>query len=287
MMHNDASLPLFCLDNGSCLTYGDIVGALYAVDADKCEVLLVHTEISFGRINPELRRNDLLRLLYDALNEMKVKTMVFPSFSFSFSNHEVFDIKKTKGRMGALNEYIRKLPGTVRTLEPQMSFVIVGDNKDIGRINGRHSLGTGSVFDNLHNTENVRILFFGPELSQCFTHMHYVEEQLAVPYRYNKDFSGTIIDDNGNVYEDTYTLFVKYKNVIPDVPATFDNYLIKNGFLKKVKLGNASIQCFTEKDAYNETAKWLRNDINGFLAEPYDKYPLVKGYNYGNVTTVQ
>lgn len=286
-MLNDSFIHMFHTNDGGTVTYGDLVSALYAVDADKCDVLLVHTEISFGSLNPKIKRNELLSLLYGVIREMNVKTLVFPAFSFSFSNNEIFDVKNTKGRMGALNEYVRRLPDAVRTLEPQMSFVIIGENKELGHISGKHSIGAGSVFDNLHNTENVRILFFGPEPSQCFTHMHYVEERLAVPYRYNKDFTGTIIDGNGNKYEDTYTLFVKYKHVLPDVPAAFDEHLIKSGVLKKVKVGNANIQCFTEKEAYIETEKWLRNDINGFLAEPYNLHPLVEEYSYGNVTTVQ
>ena len=286
-MLNNASIPLFYINDGRMVTYGEIVDALYRVGADKCDVLLLHTEIFFGRPNPELSRNELLSLLYETIVEMDVGTLVFPSFTFSFSNHEVFDIKNTKSRMGALNEYARKLPEAVRTLEPQMSFVIVGKNIDIANIHGRHSLGKGSVFDNLHNTDNVKILFFGSELSQCFTHMHYVEECLGVPYRYNRNFNGTIINENGYIYEDTYTLFVKYKFVKPKIPVAFDTHLISNHSLNKVQLGNAYIQCISEIDAYNETANWLENDINCFLSEPYDKCPLVKEYNYGNVTTVQ
>lgn len=290
MLH-DRNLKLFKRAEGGWITYGDLVNALYRVDANQCEVLLLHTELSFGVPNSSIRRKEFLAILYDLICEMKVPTLVFPSFSFSFSNHEVFDINNTKGRMGALNEYARKLPNAVRSMDPQMSVVVIGDNTTLAKVSGNHSVGTGSIFDNLHHTADVRILFFGPKPSQCFTHMHYVEEQMQVPYRYNMDFSGTIIDTDGRCYKDTYTLFVKYRDIRPEVPALFDEELVSAGILKRLDIGSATIQCFTEVQAYEATHAWLQRDVNGFLAEPYDSHPLVKEYRYGDanwtVTTVQ
>ena len=82
-------------------------------------------------------------------------------------------------------------------------------------------------------------------------------------------------------------MYVKYRDVLPSVPPTFEEELIKEGIELKTKLGDASVACFTEKEVYDKTVEWLTRDVNCFLAEPYDTKPLIKEYSYGNVTTVQ
>lgn len=286
-MLRDSELKLFKYENNKWVTYGEIVQALIDVDADKCEVLFLHTELSFGTINPNIKRKELMEILYDAISELKIKTLVFPTFTFSYGNKENYDVKNSPSKMGMFNEYARKRPDSIRSLEPLLSVCVIGENKELVKVNGNHSLGKGSIFDNLHNIDNVRILFFGTRVGQCYTHMHYIEEKLEVPYRYNKEFIGKIIDYDGKTYEDNRILFVKYRDIIPVVPEKFEEILIEKGILKKIKLGNSSISCFTEKESYEETILWLKRDVNCFLGEPYNTKPLVKEYRYGNVTTVQ
>lgn len=286
-MKHDEDMKIFQYGDNQWVTYKNIVDSLKSVGADQCDVLLLHTGITFGLPARELKRGELMSVLYDAINELQIKTLIFPTFTFSFSNHQVYDVKESKTKMGMLNEYIRKQSEAVRSIDPLMSFCVIGENKEIIKTEGKASLGKGSVFDNLHHTDNVKILFFGAKLEECFTYQHYVEEQLRVPYRYDKTFTGTIIDNSGEEYEDKYTLYVKYKNVVPFTPPQFEEELIKNGYFMKRKLGNSYVSCFSEQDAYRETKRWIDEDVNAFLAEPYDTKPLVKEYRYGNVTTVQ
>lgn len=285
-MKHSEDLIIFNSKNGK-VTYGDIVNSFKKVGADKCKILLLHTGISFGIPSKEINRKQLMELLYDAISELNIETLVMPTFTFSFSNYEVFDVNNSKTRMGMLNEYVRKLPGVVRSNDPMMSFCVKGKNTELINTHGNKCLGEGSFFDNLHKTEDVNIAFFGTDLEDCFTYQHYVEEQMRVPYRYDKEFKGYVIDEKGNEKEQTYVLYVKYRDVIPFTPPEFVDSMINRGIFKKVKLGDANVSCFSEKDAYNETYSWIKKNVNGFLAEPYDTKPLVKEYSYGNVTTVQ
>ena len=52
-------------------------------------------------------------------------------------------------------------------------------------------------------------------------------------------------------------------------------------------LGDSTLTCFTERDAFKATKDAIEADVNAFLAEPYDTKPLVQEYSYGDVTTVQ
>lgn len=286
-MRRECDLKLFQAKDKSWVTYGDLVQAMRAVKADDCEVLLIHTDLSFGLPNREIKRKELVEILYDAICELGVNTLVFPTFTFSYGNREDYDVKNTKCKMGMMNEYARKRDDAVRSEDPLMSVCVIGEHKELAEVSGNKSLGPGSFFDRFHKTPNSRILFFGAELPQCHTHMHYVEEKLRVPYRYDKVFQGHIIDADGKVREDTHILYVKYRDVLPCVPPTFERELIEQGLFLKQKLGNSSVSCFTETAAYDKAVEWLTKDVNCFLAEPYDTKPLVKEYSYGNVTTVQ
>ncbi|MCI8963357.1 MAG: AAC(3) family N-acetyltransferase [Eubacterium sp.] len=286
-MKRELDLKLFQTRDKSWVTYGDLVHALRDVKADDCEVLLVHTDLSFGLPNREFKRKELVEILYDLICELGVNTLVFPTFTFSYGNREDFDVRNTKSKMGMINEYARQRPEALRSEDPLMSVCVIGDHKELAEVSGNKSLGPGSFFDRLHNTPNVRILFFGAQLPQCHTQMHYVEEKLRVPYRYDKEFEGHIIDREGNKREDKHILYVKYRDVLPCVPPAFEQELIDQGLFLKQKVGDSSVSCFTEKTAYDKAVEWLTKDVNCFLAEPYDTKPLVKEYSYGNVTTVQ
>ena len=269
------------------VTCGDIQKALKDVEAADCDILFLHTELSFGVKNPEIKRKELCQILYSLFAELNVNTLVFPTFTFSYSNREDFDVVNSPSKMGMLNEYVRSLPEARRSLDPMMSVVVIGKNKALLNVTGSNSIGNGSIFDNLHNTPNVKFLFFGTKLGNCGTHMHYVEEQLNVPYRYNMDFYGKMIDYEGNITDEHRVLFVKYRDVLPSVPQSFEDELIESNMMKYCKLGKTGIYTISEDDMYSSIYKHLADNVNAFLAEPYDTHPLVKEYSYGNVTTVQ
>lgn len=283
----DGALRLFQYGGNQWVTCDDVRRSLRAVCAEQCNVLFLHTELSFGTLAPGLKRRQLCETLFQLVMELGVETVVFPTFTFSYGNKEDFDVRNTPTRMGMLNEYVRKLPGAVRSVDPMMSVVVFGDKKGLLNVKGVKSLGEGSIFDNLHHTRGVRFLFLGTRLGMCGTHMHYVEEVLRVPYRYDMDFYGRLTDYEGNTYEDHRILYVKYRDILPSVPRSFEETLIETGVMQCVPLGESYVFSIMEEDMYREVCGALTADVNAFLAEPYDTHPFVKDYRYGNVTTVQ
>ena len=254
-MKFDRNLELFYHEDGK-VTYGDILEALLAVDADKCEVLLLHTAMNFGTLAKGMKRRELCEAMYDLICQLEVKTLVFPTFTFSFANNEDYDVQNSRSSMGILNEYVRKREDSLRSLDPLLSVCVVGENKALAEVSGDSSLGKGSFYDRLHNTDNVRIAFLGADELVCNTHLHYVEECVRVP------------SDAGGQRE-------------------FYDELIRENKMKKVKVGDSSVSCFKEPDIYEHEKKYLEKDINYFLGEPYDSHPLVKEFEYGGVVTVK
>jgi len=258
------------LSNGNWIGRSQILSSLEAVKAHECDVLYMHTGISFGIPNPELKRAKLLEILYDVINELNVETLCVPTFTFSFCNSADYDVATSKSHMGAFNEYIRSRPEAVRSIDPLMSVALIGKDRDLVENLGTESIGKDSTFDKLSRRNKVKFLFFGVSLGDCFTYMHYLEWLAKVPYRYNRKFTGKISQGTSN-WEDTYELFVRYNNVKPNNASyIYGNMLNEQGYLLSSSIGNGVISCVGESDARQLYLDLLKNDSNFFIQEPFN-----------------
>ena len=262
-------INLFKRSDGRWITNVEMLKLLEKIGAPQCKILYIHTELSFGIPNPEFKKNDILEYLFEILLEMNVPSLCLPSYTFSFCNREDYDIKNSKTRMGMLNEYIRKQENAIRSVDPLLSAVLVGKDKEIVENLGHDSIGKDSTFDRIHHKDGVKFLFFGARLGACFTYMHYMEELAKVPYRYHRAFTGKIID-GPRVYEDSYTLFVRYKNVkAGDGSFKYEDLLLQKGLVEKAACGNSALSCVAEPDAFEVYNDLLRQDPNYFLERPF------------------
>ncbi len=264
-------INLFRAQDGSWITTSHIRSALESVKAPGATVLYMHTGLTFGPPNPELRRHELLAHLYELIASLSAPTLCVPTFTFSFCNGEDYNVQTSRCKMGALNEYIRTRPDAIRSADPLMSVALIGADRDLAAALGKNSIGADSTFDKLHRRPGCKFLFFGASLSECFTYTHYVEERLKVPYRYNREFTGKITD-GPITREDTHTLFVRYKGVLPSSDSKLEKALLAQGLLRKVACGGSSIACVDEPAAFEMIAGQLQADIYCYIAEdPSDR----------------
>ncbi|MDO7253935.1 AAC(3) family N-acetyltransferase [Helicobacter cappadocius] len=274
----DLNTILF-IDKNNPITKNDILNSLLKIGAQECDYLFVHSELNFGTPNTELSKKELLGHIVDIFDSMRVKNIIMPTFSFSFCAKEDFDLKNTKSPMGILSEYFRKLQNAKRTIDPLMSCAIIGEDKDLLDIS-KHSCGIGSLFDKLHHKKDVKFLFFGNRVCDCFTYSHYIERMLEVPYRYDKVFEGNIILDDKS-YKDSFILPVRYANVEAFKDDTLNKTLDKYNAIKEIKLGQTQIQIVNEKDSYKIISEAIKSNIDFMLEFPYPRDFLDKSYTYG------
>jgi len=265
-------IRLFRANDNSWITSSHLLRLLERVKAPEARVLYMHTGLTFGSPNLELGRQGLLKILGELILSMGVPTLCVPTFTFSFCNGEDYNVQNSRSRMGALNEYIRKLPGTIRSVDPLMSSALIGADRDLVENLGKNSIGCNSTFDKLHRRgSSVKFLFLGTTVSECFTYTHYVEEQRNVSYRYNRSFSGKITSD-GQTWEDEYALFVRYRGVVPSSNQMLERSLLAKGALRKEACGESSISCVDEPVAYDMIARHLQENPQCYVAEdPGDK----------------
>jgi aminoglycoside 3-N-acetyltransferase len=258
-------IKLFQTNTNAWVTNHDLLRAMELADAHKSKILYIHTGLSFGVPNPALQKTELLEILLQLILELGVPTICVPTFTFSFCNGLDFDPERSKSKMGVLNEYIRKQPGAIRSIDPLLSVALLGEDTDLVTGIGHESIGEKSTFNKLHSRENVRFLFLGAELGSCFTYMHYIEKFLNVDYRYDREFSGKITSGN-NSYVDTFTLFVRYRNIFPGKGSyVYEDMMVKTGKAKKSPCGNSFITTVEEAPAFEIYKKLIEDDPRFFL----------------------
>ncbi|MEG1552188.1 MAG: AAC(3) family N-acetyltransferase [Kiritimatiellia bacterium] len=268
-----SNTSLFYTKDGASVSADLMDTALRGIGADQTDILFVHTDLSFGMPNFKLSRSVLCSEILDVILGLGVKTICFPTFTFSFCNGVAYDVRSSKTPMGVLNEAFRKRADVVRSLDPLMSVAVWGQHMEIATKIGTHSCGAGSSFDILRKlsaTQRVKFLFFGTRPHLCATYTHYVERCLDVPYRYDRAFTGKVTDINGVSEEKTFWLNVRYQGVKAFKDARLEEAMDSMGMIRSSPVGEAGAYILSEADLFNTTADNIRANANYMLDQPYD-----------------
>lgn len=272
---------LFYDSDNTLYTVYDIKKTLKDVGADECETLFIHSDIMFGKPAEGFRKKEYISGLFSVLCELKVKNIIVPTFTYSFCNNEIYDIQNSKTSMGALNEFVRKQEGRYRTDDPLLSVSVPDSIKGLFTKLGNHSLGAGSALDVVHNMDDVKFLFFGAEMAECFTYVHYVEKMIEVPYRFDMPFTGDVIYPDGTIKNIQQYIHTQcYGAKLPLKYTHFENEMEDKGYLLKQRFADRYIACISEKDAYREIKDHISRNINYFLEEPFVESELIHKYTY-------
>lgn len=259
------AINLFLTENNQWLTNVDLYHRLKKMKADECDVLYIHSSLSFGMPNPALKRSELLGCIYETLLSLEVPTLCMPTFTFSFCNGKAYDPATSGSRMGALNEFFRKQDGVIRSVDPLMSVALYGGDRELVTDIGKASIGKDSTFDQLHRREKVKFLFLGTRIGDCFTYMHYLEWLYQVDYRYERLFKGEVVLQEQPV-EEEYALFVRYRGVVPNQGSyTYEQLMYDQGAAFICPFGNSTLSLVEEKAASIWYKKCLEQNPHYFV----------------------
>lgn len=267
--------------NNQELCYSDFLTGLKNIGANECKTLFIHSDIFFGQINPTIKRQDFINNILQLFDDLNVENIIMPVFSYSFINQKDFNVKESRSLMGTLSENFRKRKGVYRTEDPLCSFAIQGKLSEKFRKYKpeNNSLGIGSYFNLLDKEEDVKYLFFGADLAEHFTYVHYIECILNVPYRFNMVFNGNIIDYDGNTYNTDWIINTQCGGVkLYKRNDHYKQYLIENSKLKYNVLGEKEISCISQKDARETIIENIKKNKYYFLERPYTEKDLTHEY---------
>ena len=174
-----------------------LAGELWELGVRANGVLLVHASLrALGLVDggAETVIRSLLRVLGQG------GTLLLPALSYETVDaaNPVFDVRQTPSCVGALPEYFRRRPGTLRSLHPTHSVCAVGAQaRDLltGHEQDTTPCGKHSPFYRLPQ-QRGQILFLGCGLRPN-TSMHAIEELSEPPYLFGDCLDYTIIDGDG------------------------------------------------------------------------------------------
>jgi len=224
----------------------------------KGDVVLVHSSFkSFGGVKGGPQT------VVDALVDVvgKEGTIIFPNFNFDFSTYgTTWDIRTTPSHMGIISEFARKDNRSRKVFHPFYSFSIIGKHAN-ELVKNRYKGGYSkeSVFHKLLELDGKIIHI--DKIYKGTTFFHHIEEMIQVDYKFFKEFSGFVIDENGNKSKDTFELHVRdlERGVVTDV-TKISKILEKEGVMKKDKIGEAIVWHMKAKDVFQCTVDAMKKD---------------------------
>lgn len=245
--------------NGKKLTVEDMQNVIKRIGIKKGDTLCVHSQV-FSLGKPILSKEEffetIVKILQDAVGgEGK---LIMPTFTYSFCNGKVYDVRNSPSTVGVLTEYFRKMPGVVRTNHPIFSFSIWGRDKEEYLDIGPDAFSLDSVYGKMIR-DNGKIMFLGANLGYTFYYL--AEERVNVSHRFFKNFSGELIDADGahKFINVPYFVRVLDKRSI-ESEEKVAAFLLNAGCQKQVDFGKGTISVIDCKRSFDEMVNAVRQD---------------------------
>jgi len=241
-------------------TLADLRRVLDETGIERGDTVYCHSNIGvFGRPEGIGSSHELAQMYLDAITDAigPTGTLIVPTYTYSFCRKQTFDPATTPSAMGLLAEWVRTRPGAVRSADPCFSVALLGRDPDrFCHDLPANSFAPGSTFDRF-TAENGKML--------CLNHpgctlLHYVERQLAVPYRFDKPFTGTMTV-NGNSRTLDWEIFVRYlsDDRLEHDPHPFVDLIKSTGMARWRPLGRGEALTITARQVFDSVAQALPN----------------------------
>jgi len=203
--------------------------------------------------------------LVNLLKEKKLKSLIIPTYTYSFTKSSVFNREITPSEVGRFSEEIRSsYPSIQRSLDPIFSCVDVLKSGFIDNKIMYSSFDKNSIFYKWNKINGV-VVNFG--LDELFTtQLHFIERELQVNYRSMKKFKGSIIFDNLNqkieydffCRKNTTSTFFNRKKIMND--------MIKDNILNHKYFSGINVMWFRSNDLFTFLNKKIKNDYNYLIS---------------------
>jgi aminoglycoside 3-N-acetyltransferase len=240
------------------LTFEQLVGGFRNLGVDDGDTLLVHSSYkSLGEVDGGPQT--VIRALEGVLGADG--TLIMPTFNFDFNKGIPWDVRKTRSKMGALTEVVRMDPRAKRVFHPFYSFAILGKHAEmLGSLRYKSSYERNSVFGKLRDLDG-KIMVIGLPYNDSMTFFHHIEQMEGVDYRFLKQFTGEVTDENGNTYTDTFEMLVRDidKGVMTMVDP-MGTLMEQAGIVKIRKIGEAEVKLMKANEVYEFTAREMKRD---------------------------
>ena len=229
---------------------------------------LPHIEIAMTRNAIERRREALCEFVFKTIKNVigEYGTIIVPTYSYSCARPgSVFIHESTPSEIGPFTEYVRRLPGSKRSIHPIFSVSAIGHRAaELTEDCGGAAFGECSPFARL-SSFGAKFLNLGVPLHCSLTYVHHLEQSYGCSHRYNKHLNTKVIV-NGIESPHRYMAYLRFRGVKADVSLLrFEQLLLSRGVLRQKRVDDAIFQSVLAVDVDALGYSSLKRDTTFFL----------------------
>ena len=215
--------------------------------------------------NERLDLNLLIEILQTILSE---GTLVIPAYTDNLLDGDTFDWVKSKPTTGALSNKVQKRSDFKRTRDPLHSVFVWGKHQEeVLELEDNSTFGKKSIFEFLKKV-NAKFVFIDIHIQECFTYIHYIEEQQKVPYRKNYTYSIECIYPEG-IEQRAVNFYSKKLGIMSDINDLHD-VLMKDNIYKIFQFRDSTIHILEAQTTWDYAVKSIKTGPKLY------KYSIVK-----------
>jgi aminoglycoside 3-N-acetyltransferase len=245
-----------------------VVAALGACCIGRGDVLMLHSDAAvaaqFRSVPAEQRLDLVLDAVLAALGPEG--TLVVPTFTYSFTKGEVFDLDYSPSTVGQLTEQFRRRPGVLRSRHPLFSVAAHGPlARELAASATGDCFGPGTAFDLLYR-HGGKIACLGCGFDRI-TFTHYVEQRAGVDYRYPKRFDGLFRRDG---FEQAASVTYLVRDLARDTPCDLGRLkrrLHETAKLRSAAVGRVGLLTVSAHDFFETATALLGEDPAALIHE--------------------
>jgi aminoglycoside 3-N-acetyltransferase len=130
----------------------------------------------------------------------------------------------------------------------------------LGSLRYKSAYERDSVFGKLRDLDG-KIMVIGLSYHDSMTFFHHIEQMEGVDYRFLKQFTGEVTDENGKTYTDTFEMLVRDIDMgVMTMVDPMGALMEEAGIIKSHKVGDADVKLMKANEVYEFTAREMKRD---------------------------
>lgn len=243
------------------ITSSYLTSLLSDLNIPKDHIIFLHVKLRDIKSNIDDDYSNIASFLLKNIEYLyQPKTVLIPSFTYSFTKSGIYHVLFSKSETGRFSEEVRLNIVKYRTPDPIFSVLDTANYLSRININYKTAFNEGGLFDFLNN-EDAIIVNIGLD-GFWATQTHYIENKNKVDYRYHKIFRGVIYYNYNQWANVKYNYFVRDLSINPSYNLLKrEKYLQQTGSLKIYCKDKIKISWISAQSLMKHITNKLKEDI--------------------------
>ena len=202
-------------------------------------------------------------IVNEIFENLKPINIFVPTFCYDFLKKGYYDHRLSKPDIGRFSDEFFNVYHNNRSLDPVFNYSSIFPEKKVNRFWCKNAFGNESFFENMDDREFLVINLDLPTFSSTF--IHYLENKFKVPYRFYKNFEGSI-SYKEKVFSSKYEYYVRDLNKSSIYNSKkIRSFLYEKAILKESSLFDNKIDWYLSSDLISNLSFELNKDLNFFV----------------------